>query len=311
MKMKKGIALSGGGARSFCQIGVLKVLEKEGIHFDVITGTSMGAIIGTIYSFTQSAEQLEDIIFKIFSKSELKKIENFFSRKRGRNYFNRFVDGIKDFSILLFDSFKSGIFDSEIIKEKIYMYIGKEIYFEEQKNILGIIATDYFSGKTVIFNKGKIIPSLIASCAIPGLITPVKINDKYYVDGGVTSNLPVIANHILGGEIIIGIENNSPLEKEKPFNAFEVFLQIEKIKNNYSNIFEGSMADFLLKIELPYTEWFNFSKLKQCIKIGEDYTFKNLELIEKIIINQKKKDLRNEIIENLKDFFSIRESTRI
>ncbi|MFN4226555.1 MAG: patatin-like phospholipase family protein [Candidatus Ratteibacteria bacterium] len=310
--MKKGIALSGGGARSFCQIGVLKVLEKEGIHFDVITGTSMGAIIGTIYSFTQSAEKLEEIILKIFSTNELKKIEKFFSRKREKSYLNRFLDGVKDFSILLFDSFKTGIFKSEIIKEKIYKYIGKEIYFEEQKNILGIVATDYFSGETVIFNKGKIIPSLIASCAIPGLITPVKIDGKYYIDGGVTSNLPVIANHILGGEIIIGVENNSQLEKNRPFNAFEVFLQIEKIKNNYYNIFEGSLADFLLKIELPYVEWYNFSKLKQCITIGKDYALKNLKLIERTIINnQKKLELRNEVIENLKDFFSIRETSRI
>ncbi len=309
--MKKGIALSGGGARSFCQIGVLKVLEKEGFKFDIITGTSMGAIIGTIYSFTQNAEQLEEIILKIFSISELKKIENFFSRKRGNFFLNRFVNSIKDFSILLFDSFKVGIFDSETIKEKVYKYIGKEIYFEELKNILGIVATDYFSGKTVIFNKGKIIPALIASCAIPGLITPLKINDRYYIDGGITSNLPVIANHILGGEIIIGVENTSQLEKNKPFNAFEVFLQMEKIKNNYSDIFEGLMADFLLKIELSNIEWFNFSNLKQCIKIGQDYTLKNLKFVEKTITNQKKIDLRNEIFRNLKDFFLIGESLGI
>ncbi|HOK57195.1 MAG TPA: patatin-like phospholipase family protein [bacterium] len=309
--MKKGIALCGGGAKSFCQIGVLKVFEKEGFDFEVITGTSMGALIGTIYSFTKSAEKLEEIIFKIFSIRELQKIEKLFSRKRKRSYLYRFIDGIKDFSLLLFDSFKSGLIESEIIKEKIYKYVGKEIYFEEQKNTLGIIATEYFTGRPVIFNSGKIIPSLIASCAIPGLVTPVKISDNYYVDGGVTSNLPVIANHILGGEVIIGIENNSLLKNHKPLNAFEVFVQIEKIKNHYSNILESSLSDFVLKIELSSVEWFNFSKLKECIKIGQDYALKNLKKIEKIINNPERINLKKEIVENLKDFFLIRESTGI
>jgi NTE family protein len=309
--MKIGIALSGGGAKSFCQIGVLKVLEKEGINFDVITGTSMGALIGTIYSFTENADKLEEIILKIFTTNELKKIENFFSRKRRKNYFYRLIDGIKDLSLLIIDTFRSGIFESEIIKEKVYKFIGKEIYFEEQKNILGIVATEYFTGKTVIFNKGKIIPPLIASCAIPGLVTPVKINNEYYVDGGVTSTLPVIANHILGGEIIIGIENNSSLKNHKPLNAFEVFVQIEKIKVLYANILEGSLSDFIMKIELPFVEWFNFSKLKECIEIGENCAKKNLKHIEKIINNPQKINARKEIIENLKNFFLIRESTGI
>ncbi|MGC8976176.1 MAG: patatin-like phospholipase family protein [Candidatus Ratteibacteria bacterium] len=300
--MKKGIALSGGGAKSFCQIGVLKVLEKNGITFDIITGTSMGALIGTIYSFTENAEKLEEIFFKIFENKEFKRIENFFIRKK-KNFISKFFDWTKDFLLILLDSFKTGIYDSERIKDKIYDIFQKDFYFEEGKKILGIITTEYFTGKTVIFNKGKIFPALIASCAIPGLITPVKINGKYYVDGGVTSNLPIIANFILGGEKIIGIENNLSLEKNIPSNTFELFARIEKIKNNYLNIFEGLFADFILKIDLPDIEWFNFSKLKECIKLGEIYAEKKLKMIEKILKSENKIDYRKDMIENVKNYF--------
>ncbi|MCM8803675.1 MAG: patatin-like phospholipase family protein [Candidatus Omnitrophica bacterium] len=305
--MKKGIALCGGGAKSFCQIGVLKILEKEGISFDVITGTSMGALIGTIYSFTGNSEKLEDTIFRIFENKEFKKIEKIFSKKKD-NYFSRIFSGIKDLSLLLIGGFKTGLFDSEKIKERIYNYFERDIYFEECKKTLGIIATEYFTGKIVIFNKGKIIPSLIASCAIPGLVTPVKIKNKYYVDGGVTSNIPVIANFILGGEKIIGIENNSYLDRNMPLNTFEVFVQMEKIKTDYSSIIERLLADFILKIDLPEMEWFNFSKLKECIKLGEKSAEKNLKIITKVINNENKTNFRKDIIEKISSYFSTEHS---
>lgn len=301
--MKKGLALSGGGAKSFVQIGIIKVFEKNGIEFDVITGTSMGSIIGTIYSFTEDANYTEEILLKIFSKREFRKIEEFFSRNRKRNFLRRIFDGFKDFTLLLLDSFKTGLFDSEIIKEKIYEYIGKEIFFENSKKILGIVATDYFTGKTVIFNKGKIIPSLIASCAIPGLVTPVKIGDSYYVDGGVTSNLPLIANFIIGGEIIIGIENNSSLKIDKPENAFDVFVQVEKIKNNYLNSFEEIFADFMINVDLPEVEWFNFSKIKEFIKIGEKTAELNLKKVEEVLNKNEKNYLKEEVFKKICNSF--------
>jgi len=309
--MKKGIALSGGGAKSFSQIGVLKVLEKKGFSFDVITGTSMGAIIGTIYSFTENAELLEEIIFKIFTNKEFKKIEKIFLRKNSINFCNKIWNNLEDFFLLITDTFKTGLFDSEIIRKEVYKYTGREIFFEEAKKTLGIIASEYFTGKTVIFYKGEIIPALIASSTIPGLIKPVRIKDNLYLDGGVTSTLPVIANYILGGEIIIGVENNSSLSEKSPLNAFDIFVQIEKIKSIYSSIFEGLVADYILKIEMPEIEWFNFSKIKECIKIGEEYTLKNLKFIEKALYKTEKASFKEEIVKNLREYYLLRESSRV
>ncbi|MCM8772992.1 MAG: patatin-like phospholipase family protein [Candidatus Omnitrophica bacterium] len=308
--MKRGLALSGGGTRSFSQIGALKILEKRGFQFDIITGTSMGAIIGTIYSFTESAERVEEIIFKIFTKKIFRKIEKFFSRNDKR-VFDRFFKNIKDFFLLFIDSYKSGLFDSEIIEKEIYKFIGKKIYFEEAKRKLGIVATEYFSGKTIIFHKGEIIPALIASCCIPGLIKPYKIKNKFFVDGGITSNLPVIANFLLGGEIIIGIGNNLFLQEKIPVNAFDVFTQIEKIKTIYLQLTEEFLADYVLNIQMPDIEWFNFSKIKECIKIGEEYTLKNLKFIETKLEKKEKIEIREKIVQNLKEYFLLGESSRI
>ncbi|MCM8818355.1 MAG: patatin-like phospholipase family protein [Candidatus Omnitrophica bacterium] len=311
--MKKGIALSGGGAKSFSQIGVLKVLEKEGFTFDIITGTSMGAIIGTIYCFVGNAEKTEEIVIKVFSNKEFKKIEKIFSKTEETNSFKSIWKNIITFSLLLIDSFKIGLYDSEKIKRKIKSkkIIKSEFYFENLKKTLGIVATEYTTGKTIIFNKGEIIPALIASSAIPGLITPVEINNCLYVDGGVTSNLPVVANYLLGGEIIIGIENNSLFEKYKPKNTFDIFVHLEKIKTIYSGLFESLLSDFTINIELPDIEWFNFSKVKECIKIGEKYAQQSIKFVEEIFNKTEKSSFKQEIIEKIKDYFLIRESANI
>ncbi|HDD64821.1 MAG TPA: patatin-like phospholipase family protein [Firmicutes bacterium] len=307
---KIGLALSGGGARSLCQIGVIKVLEKEGISIDVITGTSMGAIIGAIYSFTKNAEFLEEAILRFTSEKNVKKIERIFSRFKKGGFIKRVSNGLKNLSLFIYDSFKTGLFSSETVIERVERYFKKEFFFEDAKINLGITATQCETGKLAIFNKGKIFPAIIASSAIPGLITPVKINGKRYVDGGVISTIPVFANAFIGGEKIIGIENESSILKEKPSNTFEIFVQMEKIKSRYITEFEGSFCDLLLKVELPGVEWFNFSYAKRCIQEGERVCKENLDKIESFMKRESRvRDLREKVMEKIKDFFLLTESS--
>jgi len=209
--MKIGLALGGGGARSLCQIGIIKVFEREGVKFDIITGASMGSLIGSVYAFTQDAEILEDYFLQFISDNRVKRIENFFTRHRKRGLFKRIQDGIKDLYLLFSDSFRTGI--------RTHFEEG-EVYFENSKIPLGVISVEYKTGKVVIFNKGKLIPAIIASCAIPGLITPVEINGRKFIDGGVASTVPVISNYILGGEIVIGVGNESTLSNTQLKRTF-------------------------------------------------------------------------------------------
>jgi len=309
--MKIGLALGGGGARSLCQIGIIKVFEREGVKFDIITGASMGSLIGSVYAFTQDAEILEDYFLQFISDNRVKRIENFFTRHRKRGLFKRIQDGIKDLYLLFSDSFRTGIFKAEEILEWIRTHFeGREVYFENSKIPLGVIAVEYITGKVVIFNKGKLIPVIIASCAIPGLITPVEINGRKFIDGGVASTVPVISNYILGGEIVICVENESTLSNTQPLNVFNVLLQAEKIKSRYTTLLEGNCSDLRIEVNLEGVEWFNFSQFKRCVKEGEKAVEKVLPSIEKILYERKDEfiEVRKKFIDRIKDKFSTESS---
>lgn len=308
--MKIGLALGGGGARSLCQIGVIKVLEKEGFDFDVITGVSMGSLIGSVYAFTKNAEQLEDYFLEFISDKKVKGIEKFFKRERKENFFKRMKDGAKDLYLLFSDSFRTGVFTSEKILEGIREHFKEEVYFEDSKINLGVIAVEFLTGKVVIFNKGKLIPAVVASCAIPGLITPVEINGKKFIDGGVASTVPVFSNYILGGEIVICVENESALSSDLPFNAFGVLLQAEKIKNRYVASLESSFADLKIQVNLEEVEWFNFSQFKKCVKEGEKEAERVLGSIEKIFKANSSEfvEIRKKILNGIKWNFSTESS---
>lgn len=308
--MKIGLALGSGGARSFCQVGVIKVFEREGINFDVITGSSMGAVVGSIYSITKNSKILEEGIIEFASQSVAKKIEKIFTRHRKRNFFKRTIDGFKDLILLLNDSFKKGLIPSSKILAGLYEYFKKDFTFEETQITLGVVAVEYYSGKITIFNRGKIIPAVVASCAIPGFITPVEINNKKYFDGGVATSLPVIPNYLLGAEVIIGIENDPFPSFEEPINTFEILVQAEKIKNRYSTTLEKNFADFIIKVELEEIEWFNFSYVKECIKIGEKTAEKFLKSIKNTLNNPSPEIslLRKRYMDLVREHFSAESS---
>jgi len=303
---KIGLVLSGGGARSICQVGVIKILEKEKFPVDIITGTSMGAIIGSIYALTKNAEYLEELILKFSQSKEIKKIEKSFYRERTSKIKDRIVCIMKDLFFLILDSFKIGIISSNEFQEYITQYLGTDFSFNDTKIQLGIISTNFTTGKVTIFNKGKIVPAVTASSAIPVWITPVEINKEKYIDGGLSSNLGVLANAFLGGEKIVAIENEPCLSFEKPLNSFDVLIQGEKIKSRYTSSLEGSFSDYLIKISLPGVEWFNFSKSKICIKTGEKITLDNLKKIEGVLFSKNFLliELRKKILEEMKDYFS-------
>ncbi len=303
--MKIGLALGGGGARSLSQIGVIKVFERAGIEFDIITGVSMGSVVGSLYSFTKDSKQLEEHFKSFINDRNIKKIEEIFIRHRKRGLVKRVTDGIKDLYILFSDSFKTGLFSSKRVIEEIRQNLKEEIYIENSKINLGIIAVEYFTGKISIFNKGKLLPSVVASCAMPGLLTPVEINGKKFIDGGVASTVPVISNCILGGEIIICVENEPSLLKNRPSNVFSTLVQVSKIKSKYADILEEIYADFKIEIELEGIEWYNFSQFQYCVKEGEKTAEKYLPYIEKVLRQEKTpiSEIREKIIKNIKGNF--------
>lgn len=156
-----GLVLSGGGAKGMAHIGAIKALEEYGIEPSIVTGTSIGAIIGTFYAAGYSPEEILDF----FSTTSLFKVSNLAFGKAG------FIDTDKFY--------------------KVFKHHFHQDNFNVLQRELFITATDIIEGKNRFFTEGSLIKALLASAAVPGIFTPVEFEGHLYADGGILNHFPV------------------------------------------------------------------------------------------------------------------------
>jgi NTE family protein len=157
------LALSGGGARGIAHLGMMQVLEEEGISFDIVSGTSAGALAGVFYCYGYSPTETLYILRNIPLTSVFKPAWNW-----------------------------RGLFTFEKASEALGIHFRKKL-FSDLKVPLVVTATDLQTGTPTYFDSGEFLPAVLASCSIPVVFDPVEINGRQYIDGGVLSNLPVEA----------------------------------------------------------------------------------------------------------------------
>ncbi len=180
-KAKFGLVLSGGGARGLAHIGFIKVLERENIRPAYLAGTSMGAILGALYASGMDIEKIE--MFALEST-------------RTRNMVKM---------VHLKQPFR-GLVDTDKLKQLLMTVIPEHLEFEQLKIPLSICATDLITGRAVALRNGKVLESVLASCALPGVFPSVSIGSMRLVDGGVLNNMPVDQAYQLGAEKVVALD---------------------------------------------------------------------------------------------------------
>ena len=212
-KPKIGLALGGGGARGLAHIGVLRVLEKNNIPIDMISGSSMGAIIGSFYSASKDIERLEDIA----KRTDWKKIVS-----------------------LIDPAIKQGVIEGKKVYDFIEGEIGK-VSFSDLSIPFSAVATDLKTGESIVFKDGESVASFVrASISLPLIFKPVKIKGRVLADGGLSMPVPVDAVKDMGADIIIAVNldtNNFP----NHYNNGDK-LGFYKIANNSINILRYNLA---------------------------------------------------------------------
>jgi NTE family protein len=276
-KIKKiGLALGGGGARGCAHIGVIKALLEAGIQIDYIAGTSIGSLVGGIFA-AGKIDELERILLK-----------------------TRWQDVVKHFDPVI--PIK-GLFEGK----KIVKLLEKILIKLKIKNLsipYVAVATDLVTGKEIHIKDGGIINAIRASIAIPGIITPLKLKNRYLIDGGVTNPLPVNVVRKMGADIVIAVDlNHSFLKKSRyskrnyPKNLLVKWLTPER--PNIIDVIESSIfvmedeltqknlithkPDFLIQPNLGTTSIFDFHEAKKLIKEGYNQTKKIIKDIKKMI----------------------------
>jgi len=270
-KLKVGLALGGGGARGLAHIGVLKVLERENIPIDLITGTSMGAIIGGVYALKKDISAIEKIAEKYSKISEFN-IDFSFSEKERKDkpfFLKKMSDFLKRGYMLNLELRKKYINDGEGLKKIIKDLVGDKA-FTDTKIPFAAVAADLVKGEKVIIKKGKLFDALLASASIPGMFPPVILDKKILVDGGIVDVVPIEAAQSLGASFVIGVNVSQTLKKRVEFNnAVEIFFRSDSITSSELRKLQLSFADVVITPKVGRFHWSDFSKPEQCVREGE------------------------------------------
>ncbi|MDX1762153.1 MAG: patatin-like phospholipase family protein, partial [Christiangramia sp.] len=230
---KVGLVLSGGGAKGLAHIGVLKVLEEEGVKIDYIGGTSMGAIIGGLYASGYTANELDSIFretnFDILIQDDLpRRAKTFYEKEDSEKY--AITLPFDNFDI----SFPTGLFKGQNIynlMSRLTMHVSDINDFSKLQIPFFCVAANVETGEEVILDEGSLAKAISASGAIPTILSPIKINDQLLTDGGVANNYPVEELKKRGVDVIIGVDVQDTLVKRENLRSvFEIMSQISNFR---------------------------------------------------------------------------------
>ena len=256
-KPKIALALGGGTAKGFAHIGVIKVLEREGIEVDIITGTSAGSVVGSLYASGRNAAQLEQ---------EALLLDEF---------------NLADFTL----SFKG------LIKgEKLQNYINQKVGNRPIQNLprkFAAVATELDNGKMVVFSRGNTGQAVRASASIPNVFQPVLINGKSYVDGGLAAPVPVSAARQLGGQVVIAVDISAKPKKGSEKGFLSIFDQMINIMSMSALNSELAKADVVIRPDISNLGSVNFNKRAEAILEGERAAKKALPQIRAALKNYR------------------------
>ena len=276
-RKKVAVVLSGGGAKGMAHIGVLKVLEKAGIPVDIVTGTSMGSIIGGLYSIGYNANSLDSMVrvqdwsYVITDKEDMSR-QSLIDRQKQNTYF--FTSGL---TIGKRDMNAGGIIKgknlAELFQQLCTGFTDSLDFSRDLPKPFACVATDIIDNSEVVFHSGRLPQAMRASMAIPAAFSPVRMGDKVLVDGGLKNNYPADIAREMGAEIVIGVSvQGAPKTAEELGGTMSILNQIIDIncKNKYDD--NVAITDLHMKVDTKgYTPAsFSQAAIDTLIRRGEE-----------------------------------------
>ncbi len=292
---KIGLVLSGGGARGFAHIGVLKVLEDNNVPIDYIVGTSMGSVIGGLYAIGLTPDEIEagvqgiawENVFNDFAYREYK----IFRRKQDDfDFFNIHRVGINDDGLQI----SPGLIEGQQIELALdrLAYPGFHINnYDELRIPFRAVATDIASGEPFVIKNGNLARAMRASMSIPGALPPITIDDTLLVDGGIANNIPINTVRNMGADVVIVVDVSAPLsDKEDIKSSIDITGQLTTILTRriadiqLKTLKDGDVLIIPGETEISSSD---FEKHPELIKAGEISATEQLEAIRKLSLSDE------------------------
>jgi NTE family protein len=287
MNPKVGLALGGGAARGLAHLGVLKVLEEAKIPFQIITGTSLGALVGGLYASQPDAAYWMGRVEQFLSS---------FQSRRNRLEFIRKLEEVDDncgfftdMANLVRKSFFWGVtatksaFISEKEYEEFLHPLIPDMVIEETKIPFGCVATDIRKAARVLYTHGSLRRAIMASCALPGIFPPVKDGDLLLVDGGWVECLPARTARDMGAQVVIGVDVSSETPRFTSGSGLDIILRSDAVTRIYLNELLLADADVLIRPNVEGCQWADFSGPLELFRSGEKAADESLSAIRTAI----------------------------
>ena len=294
-----GVVLSGGGAKGFAHIPVLKAIEDAGIPIDMIAGTSMGSIIGGLYAVGYDPDVMKDItvnqnwdlIIKDKVPHDFMPIDTRFNK---RKYLVSIP--IKDGKLKVKQSVVDGVYVNMLLTR-----LTLPAYQKRDFNDLSVpflcIATDITTSDPIVFEEGSLARAIRSSMSIPFLFAPVDYNDKLLCDGGLLNNFPVKNLREKGADIVIGVDLESEyIEKNKLDNSLKILERLIAVVSQHESNVAREQCDILIRPDVGKANMLSFNDFSPILKCGEDAALlhqdelkrlaDSLQNIEPFIINR-------------------------
>lgn len=237
---KVGLALGGGAARGFAHIGVIQVLEENGIKVDLVAGTSAGSLVASMYASGKNGKELAQM-----------------------------AESMDEGAITDWAFPTRGLIRGEALARFVREKTGNRL-IEQMPLPLGIVATDLSDGSPILFRTGDTGAAVRASSSVPAVFQPVKIGQREYVDGGLVAPVPVRYAKQMGAELVIAVDISEPPEPKPPGDAMRMLLQTFSIMGRSINNFELREADVIIRPKLEGVGSADFSARKRSIQAGRE-----------------------------------------
>lgn len=238
-RKKFALVLGGGAARGFAHIGVIKVLDANGIEPDLVVGTSAGSLVGALYASGLNGFDLQRVGLSLDEST-----------------FSDWTIGNR------------GIIKGEAIANFVNAQV-KNVTIEKLKRPLAIVATDLRSGQPIVFQRGDTGMAVRASSAVPGVFTPVRIGERDYVDGGLTHPVPAGVARSLGADVVLAVDISAKPANQSVGSTIDVLLQTFTIMGNRVSHYELAQADIVLRPAISGIKGTDFSARNLAILEGE------------------------------------------
>ncbi len=258
---KTGLVLSAGSLRGTAHVGVIKVLENAGLPVDVVAGTSMGAVVGSMYAGGKTPEELWTIASAIKVGS-------------GNNLSTRHL-----LSLIFFDQLLS----SENTEISIRKWLGG-MRFDQTKKPFACVSMDLYTGEAITFRDGELAPAVRASMNLPGIFQPLEYRHRYLVDGGVVDYIPVDAARLLGAQWTVASITETDFTSARPKSVLDALEQVIDIRGSFLSRQQRMQADALIEPVVGDIGMFEDYRIPEAMEKGVAAAARSLVQVEDSLI---------------------------